>query len=388
MLDFSNFPSNTKADIQVFNAGSSTWQKPRGKSMAYILCIGAGGAGGSGTIGANGTTAGGGGGGSGGQSTLLIPLSSLPDQLGVFVGYGGGSIFSGAIQTLPGGPTAVYVPNSATGIWVGTSGTTTMTVQSMVNGVVAIGQTFYANQTAGTTITGLGTGTGGAGTYTVGSFTATTSTQFFACPVNCVVLAASGGGLGGSGSGSTAGAAGVQAVVSQITLMPLAGLGLYNFLAGDPGLAGGSNSIASSKIIGSNGFLVTGGVGGGAMGTTAGSAGFAGGNITSSSGSIGIVNNTGIATAAGGTAGNAAPPGNGSNGFSYIGKLLYSIGGCGGGGAGTAATPTVASIGGNGGKGGIGSGGGGGGAGFTGTGGFGGSAGGNGGDGICIIISW
>ena len=75
MLDFFNLPQSQNADIQTFGPGQSTWNKPRGKSMAYILCIGAGGGGGKGGVGLQSAAAGGGGGGSGGQSTSIIPLT-------------------------------------------------------------------------------------------------------------------------------------------------------------------------------------------------------------------------------------------------------------------------------------------------------------------------
>lgn len=95
MLDLFDVPSNTQADVKIFKADSvgsrigwQQWTRPRGKTMAYMVCIGGGGNGGTGVIGANSTAAGGGGGGSGGQSTLLIPIVFLPEVLWVTVTTG------------------------------------------------------------------------------------------------------------------------------------------------------------------------------------------------------------------------------------------------------------------------------------------------------------
>lgn len=95
MLDLFDLPSGTQADVKVFKANSvgsriawQTWCKPRGKTMAFMVCIGGGGNGGTGVIGANSTAAGGGGGGSGGQSTLLIPTLFLPEILYITVTVG------------------------------------------------------------------------------------------------------------------------------------------------------------------------------------------------------------------------------------------------------------------------------------------------------------
>lgn len=56
------------------------WNKPRGRSFAYMLLVGTGGNGGSGSSSVS-DAAGGGGGGSGSQSMLLVPLYQLPETL-------------------------------------------------------------------------------------------------------------------------------------------------------------------------------------------------------------------------------------------------------------------------------------------------------------------
>jgi hypothetical protein len=336
MLDFSNFSQMQGADIQIFNAGSSTWNKPRGKSMAYIICIGGGGGGGNGSIAANGTAAGGGGGGSGAQGTLLIPIASLPDQLGIYVGLGGTP--TSANLASPGGATVVYFPNPLFGVYNASGSTTTLTVASMINGIAAVGQTLYHSAAFSNIIT-LGTGTGGTGTYTTNLSVTFNATPIVGCPANCVLLASQGGTSGAyAGSGGAGG--GVNTLMT-IASSPLAGLGLYNFIAGDSGTAGGlTNAAGTTKTVGVTGLYATGGTGGGAMGTAAGSAGLAGGALTMvANGFI-----TSVPASPGGAAGTNFGA-NGSNGVSGINKLMYSIGGTGGGGAGTNATPTTGSIG-------------------------------------------
>jgi hypothetical protein len=88
-------PESPHYDIDVFTGNSvialrdwQTWRKPKNRSMAHIFILGSGGGGGNGAIGANSTAAGGGGGGGGAQTSLLIPLIFLPDQLFISVAIG------------------------------------------------------------------------------------------------------------------------------------------------------------------------------------------------------------------------------------------------------------------------------------------------------------
>ncbi len=70
MFAFQSSPFNGSANqnIREFfatgNTGFQVWQKPQGYSLAYMLCIGAGGSGGGGSVSGAGTGGGGGGGGS------------------------------------------------------------------------------------------------------------------------------------------------------------------------------------------------------------------------------------------------------------------------------------------------------------------------------------
>ncbi len=90
MLDLQHLPKG--ADVQIFTSSQApsplryvTWARPRGKTMAYMLCIGAGGPGGNGFAGTAGSSGGGGGGSSGNVSSLLIPLQFLPGRLCIYV---------------------------------------------------------------------------------------------------------------------------------------------------------------------------------------------------------------------------------------------------------------------------------------------------------------
>ena len=104
MLDFSHIPTQYgAATVESFTGNSVSsgiawqmWQKPRGKTMAHILLVGAGGPGGSGAIGANSTAAGGGGGASGGQGSIMVPLWAIPDVLFLSLGYG---LTNGAVNS-------------------------------------------------------------------------------------------------------------------------------------------------------------------------------------------------------------------------------------------------------------------------------------------------
>lgn len=86
MLDFSNFPTQSNADIQDFYGlaleitNPQMWTKPRGARMVSIMLIGSGGGGGNQTT-FGVSTAGGGGGGSSGVSNIIVPAMFLPDVL-------------------------------------------------------------------------------------------------------------------------------------------------------------------------------------------------------------------------------------------------------------------------------------------------------------------
>ena len=169
---------------------------------------------------------------------------------------------------------------------------------------------------------------------------------------------ATGGGLGGNGSGASSGGAAAAAVATTLANQgPFTALGQYASLAGQTGVAGGSQVGANGVTIsyGIAGMFACGGAGG--AGTT--SADFVGGGITGG----------GFCPTLSGGNGSGA----GQVGFTLFSPYTFS-GGTGGG-------ASNAGLGGNGGQGAIGSGGGGGGGGTTG------GTGGQGGGGLILITA-
>lgn len=168
---------------------------------------------------------------------------------------------------------------------------------------------------------------------------------------------------GGTGTAAAVGAAGTAGTIAAISAMPLAGLGNYQFIAGQIGVAGGAvaGAVGTAQSIPTTSVLTTGGTGG--AGTT--SADFAGGLWTAISSSY--LSEQRPATPAAGSF-------SGSGGFN-LWKPFFSFAGTGGSSSNTTA-------GGGGGNGGYGSGGGGGGGGTTG------GQGGDGGSGLVIMTAW
>jgi hypothetical protein len=191
-----------------------------------------------------------------------------------------------------------------------------------------------------------------------------------------VILRAQGGGNGGAASGVTAGTAGAAGATATISLNPLAGLGKYNLLAGQAGTAGGGGN-ASDLNMPTTGLVVTGGCGGGGLGTL-NSAGGAPGRLLAA----GKFPETRYVTL--GTPGFDQRGQDGAPGFKPLSDVLYFYGGNGGASQSLSATGSPVG-GGNGGEGSYGCGGGGGGGGFTGSAA---ALGGNGGPGLVVIISW
>jgi hypothetical protein len=97
VLGSKGLPPNSRADVQIFTGPATTtliqwvpWQRPLGRTMLDILCIGGGGAGGAGFTGIAGAARGGGGGGGcSGVTRVIIPLSLLPKTLWIQAGNGG-----------------------------------------------------------------------------------------------------------------------------------------------------------------------------------------------------------------------------------------------------------------------------------------------------------
>ena len=325
MLDILHLPNSSRANQQIFYAATptagtnwQTWLKPRGVSFVQFFVLGGGGGGGAGAVPASGS-AGGGGGGSSAQCTLLFPAWALPDVLYISVGSGGAG------------------------------------------------------------------GNASAGAAGIASYV----TIYPATTVNYVLCQANGGGGGGAGNTTTAGSLGAAGTVTPIASGPLAGLGfpawgqaatninLIGQVGGAGGIGTGTGAAGTAVFINGGtslangtGLLVTGGAGGGGLGSATNS----GGAITVPTTEVVFPPHPGGAAGTG--TGSGA---NGLNGYQAIPKLLLFYGGSGGGTSGL----TAGGSGGNGGRGGYGSGGGGGGGAITTR-----SLGGAGGDGQVIATAW
>jgi hypothetical protein len=112
MLDFSHIPQNLRSNFSVLYNDSSTptwqvWNKPRGITSVYVLCIGPGGNGATNSGASLTNIAGGGGGGSGGITTLLIQANLIPDIIYVQPGINGAG--TGSFVSLQPSTTAAYV---------------------------------------------------------------------------------------------------------------------------------------------------------------------------------------------------------------------------------------------------------------------------------------
>ena len=276
----------SSADIQEFTTvGSSTWTKPTGAKLVYILAFGGGGGGGSGRRrGATTATAafGGGGGGAGGRVEFWIPAVALGATETVTIGSGG---TGGAAQTADGtsGNTGNIGNNSSVGVFAlarggsgGGGGSTTSAAAGAAGG--AAGE-FYISGTAYTAAGSVGASTSIAQYGFRGGFRA-------------------GGGSGGSGVAATSSAiaaggdGGGGGSFLQTTTTNAAGGGgggyssLYSggngsnasiyFVGGDGGGGGGCNGAGAGTVGGNGGFPSAGGGGGGAAGGAANSG--AGGN--------------------------------------------------------------------------------------------------------------
>jgi hypothetical protein len=203
-----------------------------------------------------------------------------------------------------------------------------------------------------------GAGTGGSGILSYVAISPDLTAQ------NVVAVSGSAGAVGGTvGAAANGGAGGTAGTIAVIGSMPFAGLGFFNLVAGQVGVAGGAQTgvAGTNQTIPVTSVVTTGGTGGG--GVTA--ADRAGGGFTTIASSY-LSEQAPIAAAAG------SNPGSGGV---LVQKPWFAFGGCGGG-------SSNAGVGGNGGPGAPGAGGGGGGGGTTG------GTGGNGGNGIVIIVCW
>jgi hypothetical protein len=276
------------ADIQEFTStGSSTWTKPAGAKMVYVLMFGGGGGGGSGrkrSIGGLTTAAGGApAGGGGGRTELWIPASLLGATETVTVGAGG---TGGAAQTTDNtnGSAGTAGGNTTFGSWAtaragnrGDGGTTS--TPSGGNGGGGLGEFSLANSTysasggqGGTTTGGAGNsggyrpgGGGGGGGFSANDTTARNGGV---------------GGLGGALLTSGVGTTGGGGTAGNTTGTPngSAGAAASSYFVGGSGGGGGASASTTVGNGGAGGYPGGGGGGGGAGYTVDSGAGGNGGN--------------------------------------------------------------------------------------------------------------
>lgn len=181
-----------------------SWHKPRGFVMATIYAIGPGGGGGGGASSGSSGRGGGAGGGSGAVSRLTIPMFFLPDTLFIRVPPGGSGGDGGLAS-------------------IGTAGNVAFNPLSTLVSV-------YPEDNA-----------------------------------NSWFLRANAGGGGAAGTNSGSAVAGIAGPVSTASSSPLCNLGVFLFIAGNAGTAGGSATTTStpSSISQGTGSQIYGGAGGG-----------------------------------------------------------------------------------------------------------------------------
>lgn len=284
----------SSADIQEFTtAGTSTWTKPAGAKLVYILAFGGGGGGGSGRRRATASVAsaafGGGGGAAGGRVELWIPAIELGATETVTVGAGGT------------GGSAVTVDD--------TSGNAGIAGYNSTVGSRIFSRGGSTGATGGTTTSGP------AGTSTMSVAITYNAASFFtsAGGVGSTVPGLSGnrGGYNGGGGGGGSGFAGASTTESNANLGGKGGSAFTTSTSatgggGDAGLGhsnGGNGSNAATYFIGGDG----GGGGGGGSSVAAG----AGGNGGFPGGGGG-----------GGGAGHGANSGAGGNGGSGYVRIV------------------------------------------------------------------
>ena len=285
------------ADIQTFTtAGTATWTKPSGKTMAWVRVWGAGSGGGSGARQAT-TVArsGGGGGGPGGFVEAFIPVALLGATETVTVGAGGAGGASIAVNSTngsngsPGGDSTFSIfrgagNNSANG--GGTGGASTaVTGATTASSYVTIG--FSTSATASNA---------GAGNITTGGTPTSIAQAIYS-------LATSAGGGGGAAAASVITANGGSGAGKQAAAANSAISGLVTAVAG--GTAGNATT-QTAPTTGTSGVARyqggTGGGGGGYKTATAGQAGAAGAQPGGGGGGGGASDNL-FASGAGGAGG-------------------------------------------------------------------------------------
>ena len=264
------------ANIQTFTtAGTATWTKPSGKTMAWIRIFGGGGGGGSGARQAAGTAKSGGGGGqAGGMTELFIPLSALGATETVTVGAGGAGGVSASTNTSvgnaggPGGQSSIGNYKALMNAAAGGGGGTTVSGAGGVGASANYSFNFVNYAAAAASVSG------GAGSASTGAPPSAIESRFFVLPTG------GGGGAGGLVTPNNGGAGGTKPASATTTgivasvaggsggttlgALPTAGTsGVANYQGGTGG-GGGAYIINVAGMAGANGGQPSGGGGGGA----------------------------------------------------------------------------------------------------------------------------
>ena len=264
------------ADIQTFTtAGTATWTKPAGKTMAWIRIFGGGGGGGSGARQAAGTAKSGGGGGqAGGMTELFIPLSALGATETVTVGAGGAGGVSASTNTSvgnaggPGGQSSIGNYKALMNAAAGGGGGTTVSGAGGVGASANYSFNFVNYAAAAASVSG------GAGSASTGAPPSAIESRFFVLPTG------GGGGAGGLVTPNNGGAGGTKPASATTTgivasvaggsggttlgALPTAGTsGVANYQGGTGG-GGGAYIISVAGMAGADGGQPSGGGGGGA----------------------------------------------------------------------------------------------------------------------------
>lgn len=272
--------------IQEFtSSGTSTWTKPAGAKLVYVLAYGGGGGGGSGrrkSSASSTSLSGGGGGGAGGRTELWIPAVSLGSTETVTVGAGGAG---GAAQTIndTDGLDGSNGTDTTFGSWLrarsGNLGTGGKAISGATPGVAggalvesAAGSSFLYSGDGGqgnTQFPGAGQrggyrpggGGGGGGFLGVSSF-----------------YGGAAGGLGGSLHSTSTATSGGGGAAGAVSVNGGNGANATTYFVGGSGGGGGGASDTTAGAGGNGGYPGGGGAGGGGGSGVNSGAGGSGGN--------------------------------------------------------------------------------------------------------------
>lgn len=243
-LPFFNLPNNLRGgDFQEFpgttNGLWAIWSKPRGCTMAAIMCIGGGGSGGTGVVGAASTAAGGGGGASGNQTRVQMPLIYLPEVL--YISAGAPAInLAGATSSVGIKPDAVANHLIATATGGGKGGNAAGATAGSAGAAASV-NTLAQNPLAGT---GLHTALAGQAGIIGGT---TVAGANLTLPVTGLICCGGTGGGGlpaGGASGTNGGSYTVPAVPSPFPPQP-GGVGpSVATNPAEPGASGVRNAVS------------------------------------------------------------------------------------------------------------------------------------------------